>query len=1110
MRKNKIYYLLFFLFLINLFTPAKANRTLDGAPLLDVENADNFPAKDHLVFSKVVAPWSGGGVTNANHDKINLKIWNKGSDPLNISGLTISDETIFKIVSINGADPGEFILPHQLNSLQFINVLIEFIDDSNRGRVAVLHETLTINSNDPENTEKKVFLHGLLQRQGEGKNEPTAMEIIDAFGFKTDVGFVPTDPDKGDPAKLKGNEVLSPYFKKADNTKPVYVRQMAAYHSCCNATETLRYHALGNTTPSDIFKHRKEDGQSLLPRLNGSEAPAEKSFNPTSESFGFIISKDFTDYSLNVHPGYPNDDNKIGIRVWKAIDANGNIIPNAYILANDYLGGPYTNYDYNDNVYFVSNIKPHEGTAHYSELGSTPSALEFGSTSIGAPLSLKLKLENLGKIYSSGSNDPSLTISSIEIVGENSSEFSNSAVQTSNLGPEASTTIDVQFNPTSHGLKLATLLIHYNNNLSPLRVPLYGIALEGCNTFKEHYRIKSGVSSNISVNNKTWVADKAFRSGNVQEDKPNVKSINATDDDAVYINYLSSTSDLNVIKYAFPVSNGNYIVRLHFSENYFTVPGSRVFTVKMEGEVKLQNFDILKEVPPRTALIKHIPVSVTDDILNMEFIPTVNRLSLAGVEIISFESKEEISVSTEVIKSTCNEANGAIKVNVPNSGQEFSFKLGPNGTYQTSGNFTNLFAGTYLLYAKSNSCESSFEIKIEDDGCPNQKPEVAHPIANQTAKEGSPFSFTLLANTFIDQDQDDELTYTVKLTSNENLPAWLSFNSETRTFNGTPSSSNVGTLNIKVTATDKAGAAASDEFSIVISDKNDPYIEAIEDQTIVVNTTMGPLAFSLSPGDQSLASLTLSATSSNQDLIPNSNISLGGAEESRTITATPIEGMTGSTTIGIVLKGNNTEITRNFIITVVSNNEAPVISEIEDVSILTNTASDPILFSVSDAGNEENLIITSKSDDQQLIPNSNIVISGEGKERTIVITPQNNKTGATKITIQVSDGELNSETSFNVTVLPVTSIDTEKVKSTIRLYPNPSTKELTVEMENEEIGTMSIYILDTKGKHLATYMLDKKNKLMNHEINVDLLSAGTYIIKIVQKNSIHFKKFIKR
>ena len=61
------------------------------------------------------------------------------------------------------------------------------------------------------------------------------------------------------------------------------------------------------------------------------------------------------------------------------------------------------------------------------------------------------------------------------------------------------------------------------------------------------------------------------------------------------------------------------------------------------------------------------------------------------------------------------------------------------------------------------------------------------------------------------------LTYTATAADGSPLPAWLTFNAATRTFSGTPTAANVGTLSVKVSATDLGGLAASETFNIAVT-----------------------------------------------------------------------------------------------------------------------------------------------------------------------------------------------------------------------------------------------------------------------------------------------------
>ncbi|MEL7038204.1 MAG: Ig-like domain-containing protein [Cyanobacteria bacterium J06592_8] len=95
----------------------------------------------------------------------------------------------------------------------------------------------------------------------------------------------------------------------------------------------------------------------------------------------------------------------------------------------------------------------------------------------------------------------------------------------------------------------------------------------------------------------------------------------------------------------------------------------------------------------------------------------------------------------------------------------------------------------------------------------NDTPILVNEIDSQTGTEGLGFVFTVPDNTFDDIDTGDILTLTAS-----NLPSWLTFDVETRTFVGTPGRVDAGTVNITVTATDLQGATVSDSFDLSIND----------------------------------------------------------------------------------------------------------------------------------------------------------------------------------------------------------------------------------------------------------------------------------------------------
>ena len=98
----------------------------------------------------------------------------------------------------------------------------------------------------------------------------------------------------------------------------------------------------------------------------------------------------------------------------------------------------------------------------------------------------------------------------------------------------------------------------------------------------------------------------------------------------------------------------------------------------------------------------------------------------------------------------------------------------------------------------------------------NTAPTVATAILDQTATAGTVFDYTFPANTFNDADADT-LTYTATQSDDSALPSWLAFDAPSARFSGLPLAADVGTVSVKVTASDGNGGSVSDTFDIVVS-----------------------------------------------------------------------------------------------------------------------------------------------------------------------------------------------------------------------------------------------------------------------------------------------------
>jgi len=116
----------------------------------------------------------------------------------------------------------------------------------------------------------------------------------------------------------------------------------------------------------------------------------------------------------------------------------------------------------------------------------------------------------------------------------------------------------------------------------------------------------------------------------------------------------------------------------------------------------------------------------------------------------------------------------------------------------------------------------------------NDAPVLSNAITDQFTDEDQSFSFTVPANSFSDDDaiHGDALSYSASLADDSALPSWLTFDTATQTFSGTPDNNDVGNIDVEVTVNDNEGETASDVFSLFINNVNDAPVvsNAITDQ----------------------------------------------------------------------------------------------------------------------------------------------------------------------------------------------------------------------------------------------------------------------------------------
>ncbi|KMK84539.1 putative Ig domain-containing protein [Pectobacterium brasiliense] len=336
------------------------------------------------------------------------------------------------------------------------------------------------------------------------------------------------------------------------------------------------------------------------------------------------------------------------------------------------------------------------------------------------------------------------------------------------------------------------------------------------------------------------------------------------------------------------------------------------------------------------------------------------------------------------------------------------------GTF--SGTPGNSDIGNLSIKVTANDGDASISTTFSLTVTPsNQAPVVSTPIPPQSVAQDGGFNFTVPSGTFSDPD-GDTLTLSATLADGSPLPSWITFNPATGTFSGTPGNSDVGTLVIRVTATDGSNTSVSTNFDLTVTNVNDAPVVGtpIPPQSVAqdggLNFTVPAGTFSDPDGD----TLTLSATLADGSPLP-SWITFNPA--TGTFSGTPGNGDVGTLVIRVTATdGSNTSISTSFGLTVTNVNDAPVVgSPIPPQSV----AQDGSFNFTVPAGtfidpDGDTLTLSATLADGSLLPSW---ITFNPATGTFSGTPGNGDVGTLVIRVTATDGSNTSiSTSFGLTV----------------------------------------------------------------------------------------------
>ncbi|ETX29840.1 carbohydrate-binding protein [Roseivivax isoporae] len=336
--------------------------------VLAVSGLDDAAADDRLVFTNIENPNNVGGLTQTFRNEATFTLSNDGIAALDVAALTIegADAGAFEIIS---GPSGAFTI----GAGQSIQVTVAFtgadgVDDN----AAVLHDDARLVVTPEGSAARTIALAGLAQLQSESGEEPTVAQVVQAFGYSTDMAQ--GQLANGGQVEAVGDEVIAPYLTALDGSQPVEVIQLAAFLQQTNVAR-LSLHGLESAELTELFAADDQQGQTVLPDglVTGpgdTGGVARASFDP-SGPFGLKVTVDgrptyasWTDPEINrVDPQFGQlvgDDAGHLIRFFQAKDANGQDIPGTLIAIQDYPGAG--NYDYNDHMFIIRNVAAYDPT----------------------------------------------------------------------------------------------------------------------------------------------------------------------------------------------------------------------------------------------------------------------------------------------------------------------------------------------------------------------------------------------------------------------------------------------------------------------------------------------------------------------------------------------------------------------------------------------------------------------------------------------------------------------------------------------------------------------------------------------------------------------------
>ncbi len=231
-----------------------------------------------------------------------------------------------------------------------------------------------------------------------------------------------------------------------------------------------------------------------------------------------------------------------------------------------------------------------------------------------------------------------------------------------------------------------------------------------------------------------------------------------------------------------------------------------------------------------------------------------------------------------------------------------------------------------------------------------------------------------------------------------------------------------------------------------------PGIQSLANRTINEDGAVNDLAFTIGDRETPVANLVLSADSSDEAVVPTSNIIFGGSGSNRTVTIMPLPDVWGPVTVSRTVTDNDgASSTRSFVLTVAAVNDPPTLDPIGDRTVDEDAGPQLVTLTGITGGpaNEPQgaISITATSSDPTIVPHPAISYVVGSPTGTLTFAPATNAVGTAVITVRVNDGGTSNNIvlqSFAVTINPVNDLPTLNPISDLSINEDAGLQTITL------------------------------------------------------------------